>query len=108
MFYHRAGSVDPAPDPYYQSVRSMMMLICGMPAGAVAVQLRRQFASSITAATVRDRVTNLFGQHVSPQVVQRLMADGPGAQSDIRRVAVRFVDFRSFRVIARHRKWWTG
>src|SRR5882757_9152829 len=96
MFYHRAGSADPAPDLYYHSVRSVMVLICGMLAGAVAVQLRRQFAASIMAATARDRVTNLFGQHVSPQVVARLMAEGTGSGSDIRRVAVMFVDFRSF------------
>jgi len=103
MFYHRAGSTDPAPDLYYHSVRSVMVLICGMLAGAVAVQLRRQFAASILAATARDRVTNLFGQHVSPQVVARLMAEGTGAGSDIRRVAVMFVDFRSFTAGARDR-----
>lgn len=103
MFYHRAGSVDPAPDLYYHSVRSVMVLICGMLAGAVAVQLRRQFAASIMAATARDRVTNLFGQHVSPQVVARLMAEGSGTGSDIRRVAVMFVDFRSFTAGARDR-----
>jgi adenylate cyclase len=96
MFYHRAGSTDPAPDLYYHSVRSVMVLICGMLAGAVAVQLRRQFGASIMATTARDRVTNLFGQHVSPQVVARLMAAGTGTGSDIRRVAVMFVDFRSF------------
>jgi adenylate cyclase len=103
MFYHRAGSIDPAPDLYYHSVRSVMVLICGMLAGAVAVQLRRQFAASIMAATARDRVTNLFGQHVSPQVVARLMAEGTGSGSDIRRVAVMFVDFRSFTAGARDR-----
>jgi adenylate cyclase len=96
MFYHRSGSADPAPDLYYHSVRSVMVLICGMLAGAVAVQLRRQFAASIMASTARDRVTNLFGQHVSPQVVARLMAEGTGTGSDLRRVAVMFVDFRSF------------
>jgi adenylate cyclase len=48
------------------------------------------------ASTARDRVTNLFGQHVSPQVVARLMAEGTGTGSDLRRVAVMFVDFRSF------------
>jgi len=104
MFYHRAGSADPAPDLYYHSVRSVMVLICGMLAGAVAVQLRRQFAASILAATARDRVTNLFGQHVSPQVVARLMAEGTGSGSDIRRVAVMFVDFRSFTAGARDRQ----
>ena len=67
-----------------------------MLAGAVGVQLRRQFEASILAATARDRITNLFGQHVSPQVVERLMAEGASTDSEIRRVAVMFVDFRSF------------
>jgi adenylate cyclase len=96
MFYHRVGSTDPAPDLYYHAVRSVVVLICGMLAGAVGVQLRRQFEASIMAATARDRITNLFGQHVSPQVVERLMAEGANTNSDIRRVAVMFVDFRSF------------
>jgi adenylate cyclase len=67
------------------------------------MQLRRQFEASILAATARDRVTNLFGQHVSPQVVERLMAEGASTNSDIRRVAVMFVDFRSFTAGARSR-----
>ena len=74
-----------------------------MLAGAVGVQLRRQFEASILAATARDRITNLFGQHVSPQVVERLMAEGTSTESDIRRVAVMFVDFRSFTSGARAR-----
>jgi adenylate cyclase len=96
MFYQAAGSTEPPPDLYYHSVRSVVILICGMLAGAVGVQLRRQFEASILAATARDRVTSLFGQHVSPQVVERLMAEGAAAGSEIRRVAVMFVDFRSF------------
>jgi adenylate cyclase len=96
MFYDPAGGTDPPPDLYYHSVRSVIVLICGMLAGAVGVQLRRQFEASIVAATARDRITSLFGQHVSPQVVERLMAEGATAPSEIRRVAVMFVDFRSF------------
>ena len=81
----------------------MIILLSGVLAGAVGVQLRRQFAASIQAATARDRVTNLFGQHVSPQVVERLMVEGTGAASDVRRVAVMFVDFRKFTEAARSR-----
>jgi adenylate cyclase len=103
MFYHPAGSTDPPPDIYYHAVRSVVVLICGMLAGAVGVQLRRQFEASITAATARDRVTNLFGQHVSPQVVERLLVEGASTASDIRRIAVMFVDFRSFTAAARSR-----
>jgi adenylate cyclase len=100
MFFVPAGSTDPAPDLYYHSVRSVVVLICGMLAGAVGMQLRRQFEASILAATARDRVTNLFGQHVSPQVVERLMAEGSAGGSEIRQVAVMFVDFRSFTAAA--------
>jgi adenylate cyclase len=103
MFYHPAITTDPPPDGFYHGARSMMLLISGVLAGAVGVQLRRQFAASIMAATARDRVTNLFGQHVSPQVAERLLLEGPSTDSDIRRVAVMFVDFRSFTAAARSR-----
>ncbi|MBT1511791.1 adenylate/guanylate cyclase domain-containing protein [Bradyrhizobium sp. SRL28] len=101
IFYH--------PDPnqevsvLYHAGRSLILLVGGVLAGAVGHQLRRQFEASIKAATARDRITNLFGQHVSPQVVERLMAEGTRTDSDIRRVAVMFVDFRSFTAGARTR-----
>jgi adenylate cyclase len=101
MFYHPAIDTDPAPDIWYHAARSLIILICGILAGAVGVQLRRQFAASIQAATARDRVTDLFGQHVSPQVVERLLVEGASTASDIRRVAVMFADFRSFTAGAR-------
>ena len=103
MFYHRAGSGDPPPELFYHGARSLILLVGGMLAGAVGLQLRRQFEASILAATARDRITDLFGQHVSPQVVERLMTEGTRTDSDIRRVAVMFVDFRSFTSGARDR-----
>ncbi|MFL6791095.1 MAG: adenylate/guanylate cyclase domain-containing protein [Bradyrhizobium sp.] len=103
-FYHPAQFGDDLPFGMgFHVVRSLVILVCGMLAGAVGMQLRRQFEASILAATARDRVTNLFGQHVSPQVVERLMAEGTNTNSDIRRVAVMFVDFRSFTAGARSR-----
>lgn len=99
MFYRP----DAPPDLFYNGARSMIILVCGMLAGAVGMTLRRQFEASIKAATARDRITNLFGQHVSPQVVERLMLEGSRGDSDIRHVAVMFVDFRSFTAGARER-----
>jgi adenylate cyclase len=103
MFYHPAVNTDPEPDIWYHAARSLIILICGVLAGAVGVQLRRQFAASIAAATTRDRVTNLFGQHVSPAVVERLLVEGADTAGDVRHVAVMFVDFRSFTAAARVR-----
>ncbi len=94
---------EPDPGLGYHIVRSLVLLVCGLLAGLVGMQLRRQFETSIAAATARDRITNLFGQHVSPQVVERLITEGASTDSDIRRVAVMFVDFRSFTAAARTR-----
>ena len=101
--YYDSANADGEPLIYFHTVRSMVILLCGVLAGSVGAQLRRQFAASIAAATARDRVTNLFGQHVSPQVVERLMAEGTSAAGDIRRVAVMFVDFRGFTAGAQSR-----
>jgi adenylate cyclase len=103
MHYKPLINPDPEPELYYHLSRSMILFTCGVLAGGVGVQLRRGFAASIRAATARDRITNLFGQHVSPQVVERLITEGANTQSDIRRVAVMFVDFRSFTAAARSR-----
>jgi len=101
MFYHPAQFADEVtPGLGFHIVRSVVILVCGMLAGAVATQMRRQFEASILAATARDRITNLFGQHVSPQVVERLMTEHATADSELRRVAVMFVDFRSFTAAA--------
>ena len=87
----------------YHLMRSVVIFICGLLAGGVALRLRRQFEASIVAASTRDRVTNLFGQHVSPQVVERLLLDETATAGELRRVVVMFVDFRSFTVQAQQR-----
>ncbi len=103
MYHLPAVAPDAEPELYYHLTRSLVLFSCGILAGTVGMQLRRSFAASIRAATARDRITNLFGQHVSPQVVERLLREGTGTGSDIRQVAVMFVDFRSFTAGARER-----
>jgi len=99
----RATVGDPMLAAAFLISRSAVIFACGVLAGAVGVQLRRQFEASIAAATARDYVTNLFGQHVSPQVVDRLLAAGSTTSSDTRQVAVMFVDIRGFTAAARTR-----
>jgi adenylate cyclase len=99
----RAAAGDPMLTTGFLISRSAVIFACGVLAGAVGVQLRRQFEASIAAATARDHVTNLFGQHVSPQVVDRLLAAGSTTSSDARQVAVMFVDIRGFTAAARTR-----
>jgi len=99
------GGVDAAPDHtflYYFS-RSAVLLGTGIVAGIVAGGLRRQFTNSVAAAAARDRVTNLFGQHVSPAVVDRLLATQFDPPSEMRAVCVLFLDIRGFTAMSRTR-----
>lgn len=102
MLYQPQGFADePMPDGMFQFVRAVMLFVGGVLAGAVGMQLRRQFEASIAAAAARDHVTNLFGQHVSPQVVERLLATGAAPTTEMRQVAVMFVDIRNFTAATR-------
>ena len=86
---------------YYHGSRSVALLLAGLVAGIVALSLRRQFDNSVAAAQARDRITNLFGQHVSPAVVERLLdAD---LASETRPVCILFLDIRGFTAMTRTR-----
>ncbi|HEY6981763.1 adenylate/guanylate cyclase domain-containing protein [Reyranella sp.] len=88
---------------YYHLSRSIMLLLAGIVAAVVAQSLRRQFENSVAAGAARDRVTNLFGQHVSPAVVDRLLATQADPPSEIRPVCVLFLDIRGFTAMSRAR-----
>jgi adenylate cyclase len=87
----------------YNLSRSIVLVVAGAVAGMVAQSLRRQFEDSVAAAAARDRVTNLFGQHVSPAVVDRLLAAQIDPPSETRPVCVLFLDIRGFTAMSRTR-----
>ena len=87
----------------YHISRSMVLLGTGVVAGIVAGSLRRQFETAVAAAAARDRVTNMFGQHVSPAVVDRLLASRTDPPSEMREVCVLFLDIRGFTAMTRKR-----
>jgi adenylate cyclase len=79
------------------------MVVAGVVAGLVALRLHPKFRRAVEEAVSRERVSNLFGQHVSPSVVDRLL-DGPAEfTGDIREICVMFLDIRNFTENARDR-----
>ena len=94
---------DPNFSIAYHAARSGVLLAAGVMAGSVGVTIKSHFERALAAASARDRVTNLFGQHVSPRVVERLLAIGAAELSEMRRVCVMFVDIRGFTEASRNR-----
>lgn len=96
-------STTPEHSLAYHLSRSIVLLGAGAVAGIVAGSLRRQFDKSVAAAAARDRITNMFGQHVSPAVVDRLLASRSDPPSEMREVCVLFLDIRGFTAMTRTR-----
>jgi len=66
MFYHPAVDPDPPPEIFYHAARSLIILICGMLAGAVGFSCGAIRGQHHGGHRARPHY-NLFGQHVSPR-----------------------------------------
>src|SRR5262245_1866553 len=98
-----SAATDPVMLPIYHLMKAGVLLGGGIIAGLIAVRLRSKFQSAMEAAAARERVTNLFGQHVSPAVVDRLLAAPAELPGERREVCIMFLDIRNFTANARSR-----
>jgi adenylate cyclase len=93
-----ASSAAPTPfeaPPFYLA-KGAMLLLAGLAAGFVAVQLKRRIGNAYRTLQERQRVLSVFGQQVSPAIVEALLKAGPDIASTRRSVCVMFMDIRNF------------
>lgn len=89
--------------PNFVLAKATVLLLCGVVAGLVAVQLRRRISRVFRALRERERVLSAFGQQVSPQIVDELLKQGPEIASRRSFVCVMFMDIRDFTAYAERR-----
>ena len=77
-------------------VKIVFFLFGGVVAGLVARGLRLSFEGSFRSAEERNQIREVFGKHVSPEVVDRLLDQRDEAESETRHVCVMFLDIRDF------------
>lgn len=80
--------------PYY--VKAAVLAGTGLLTALVARGLRRQLFDVVRTAAERDRAVSIFGQHVSPEVAQRLLHQPVPDAGEDRHVCVLFLDIRQF------------
>jgi adenylate cyclase len=83
--------------------KACILLVAGIAAGFVASRLRRSFRNALESLEERSRILGVFGQHVSPEVVQHLVAHQAEGKSELRDVCVMFLDIRDFTAFAEKR-----
>jgi len=86
--------------PGLQLSKGVYMVIAGLVTGFVAGRLKVQMEQSLRAARERDRAIGIFGQHVSPQVAERLLNQPIALSGEERHVCVVFLDIRGFSAMA--------
>jgi adenylate cyclase len=83
--------------------KACILLVAGIAGGFVAGRLRKSFTRAIESVAEGARVLQVFGEHVSPEVVERLVAGEAEAKSELREVCVMFLDIRDFTAFAEKR-----
>jgi len=83
--------------------KAFILLVSGFAAGFVARRLRKSFVNTLESIEDRNRVLNVFGQHVSPAVAEQLLAQNADVKSEVREVCVMFLDIRNFTAFAEKR-----
>jgi adenylate cyclase len=84
-------------------VKSFLLLLMGIAAGAVTVQIRKRILSSFETVEERNRISRTFGEYVSPIVMNKLLTLKPDLRSEKRDVCVMFLDIRDFTSFAEKR-----
>jgi len=83
--------------------KALILFVSGIAAGFVAQRLRRSFRRAIESVGDRQRILGVFGQHVSPEIVARLVAGEAETRSEERDVCVMFLDIRDFTAFSERR-----
>ena len=87
----------------YYGVKGFLMLLAGLAAGFVALQVKQRIVRSLQTVEERNAVVRLFGQHVSPAVVHELLHNNADTSTTRKYVCVMFVDIRGFTQFAEKR-----
>jgi len=84
--------------------KACILLVAGVAAGFVASRVRGSFSRAIESLEERARILGVFGQHVSPEVAERLVTKGEeDAKGELKDVCVAFLDIRGFTAFAESR-----
>jgi len=77
-------------------MRGMLYVVYGLVAAIVSERIRSTLVETMSTMQERERVMHLFGQHLSPVVVNQLLTQPAGAPSELRDVCIMVLDIRNF------------
>ncbi|MEM7184334.1 MAG: adenylate/guanylate cyclase domain-containing protein [Spirochaetota bacterium] len=82
-------------EPTILLMKGGLYFTAGLVAGYISQQIRLSFIESIQNLRKKDQIESVFGEHVSPQVVETLLEPGKSS-SELQHVCILFLDIRNF------------
>ncbi|MFN8637396.1 MAG: adenylate/guanylate cyclase domain-containing protein [Chloroflexota bacterium] len=99
------GPIDPLfTAPIQHGTRVLILVASGLVAGIVSLQIRQQFFRALRSIDEQNRIVGMFGQHVSPAVVERLLSQDVELGGEVRHVCVMFLDIEGFTTFSESRR----
>jgi adenylate cyclase len=83
--------------------KAVLLAVAGAVCGFVGAELRRRLVASLETITERNRVVGMFGQYVSPAVVEEILSKPVADTGEVREVTMMFLDIRGFTGFAERR-----
>ena len=83
--------------------KAALLALAGIIAALVSREVRRRMEATVSTLKERDYVVSVFGQHVSPAVVDQLLVHKEEMNSANRYVCVMFLDIRNFTTFSERR-----
>jgi len=84
-------------------VKGIMLFMAGWITGIVTDKLKKGFLKSYQTVSEKNKIMNMFGQHVSPEVMEKLLQQKSEMEGEIRSVCVMFLDIRNFTTFSESR-----
>ncbi|MCX7998869.1 MAG: adenylate/guanylate cyclase domain-containing protein [Leptospiraceae bacterium] len=82
-------------------IRSLVLFASGIMVGYLTSQMQERLINNFSLVYEKDKITKIFGKHVSPQVAEKLV--GEENVSETRFVCILFFDIRNFTKFAEAR-----
>jgi adenylate cyclase len=82
--------------PIAYIAKSLIMLISGIAAGAIANHIKNKTVNSLKTIQERNELEKVFGQQVSKEIVDEFIVNKLGFTSKKRNATVMFLDIRDF------------
>ena len=76
--------------------KGLMILAAGIITGIVTNKLKKGFLKSFQSISEKNHIMSMFGQHVSPVVMEKLLHQKNTTEGEIQNVCVMFLDIRNF------------